>query len=58
MLVKIAKREDPDKTASSEKKQSEKGVNCLSRPFWQATCGRILEYLPYHIYPIYLENYA
>ena len=29
MLVRIANREDPDKTAL--------GLHCLSRPFWQAT---------------------
>ena len=35
-LVRIANREDPDQTASSEavlKKQSDLGLNCLSRPF-------------------------
>ena len=34
MLVRIANREDPDKTASSE---AGSGLHCLSRPFWQAT---------------------
>ena len=34
MLVRIANREDPDKTASEE---SYLGLCCLSRPFWQAT---------------------
>ena len=33
MLVKIANRVDPDQTASS----FDLGLNCLSRPFWQAT---------------------
>ena len=31
MLVRIAKREDPDQTAS------DLGLHCLSCPFWQAT---------------------
>ena len=31
MLIRIAKREDPDQTASSEvKKQSDLGLHCLS----------------------------
>ena len=37
MLVRIANREDPDQTASSEEKQSDLGLSCLSRPFWQTT---------------------
>ena len=32
MLVRIAKREDPDQTASSDL-----SLRCLSRHFWQAT---------------------
>ena len=35
LLVRIANREDPDQTASSEM-QSVLGLHCLSRPFWQA----------------------
>ena len=35
MLARIANREDPDQTASSQ--QSDLGLHCLSRPFWQAT---------------------
>ena len=33
MLARLANREDPDQTASSEIL----GLSCLSRPFWQAT---------------------
>ena len=36
MLVRITNREDPDQTAS-EKKQSDLGLCCLSRHFWQTT---------------------
>ena len=35
MLVIIANREYPDQTASQ--KQSDLGLHCLSRPFWQVT---------------------
>ena len=41
-LLRIANREDPDQTASSEaavKKQSDLGLHCLARPLWQATSG-------------------
>ena len=40
MLVRIANRDDPDQTASSEAvmKQSDLGLLCLSRPFKQTTC--------------------
>ena len=34
--VSIANREDPNQTASPEK-QSDLGLPCLLRPFWQAT---------------------
>ena len=34
-IVRIENREDPDQTAS--KKQSDQGLHCLSRQFWQAT---------------------
>ena len=34
MLVRITNRENPDQTAE---KQSDLGLRCLSRPFWQAT---------------------
>ena len=34
MLVRIANREDPDRTASSVFKQSDLGLHCLPRPFW------------------------
>ena len=38
MLVEIANREDPDKTAfQKQKRQSDLGPLCLSRPFGQAT---------------------
>ena len=41
MLVRIANKEDPDQTASSEavflQKQSDLGILCLSRHFCQAT---------------------
>ena len=37
MLVRIANREDPDQTASSDL-----GLLCLSRPFWLATSGKNL----------------
>ena len=33
MLARIANRKDPDQTAS----ESDLGLHCLSRPFWQAT---------------------
>ena len=33
ILVRIANREDADQTASSE--QSDLGLRCLSRTFWQ-----------------------
>ena len=40
-LVRKANREDPDMTASSERlllqKQSDLGLQNLSRPFWQVT---------------------
>ena len=36
MHVRIANREDPDKTASL-KEQSNLGLHCLSRPFMQPT---------------------
>ena len=39
MLVRIANREDPDQTASSEtvsEVQSDLGLPCLSRLLWQA----------------------
>ena len=49
MHVRIENREDPDQTASSGvlllQKQSDLGVHCLSRPFWQATGVKILEHL-------------
>ena len=36
--VRIANREDPDQTADEEAViQSDLGLHCLSRPFWQAT---------------------
>ena len=35
MLARIANREDPD-----GKKQSDLGLRCLSRPFWQALSVR------------------
>ena len=35
MLVRIVDREDPDQTLFQ--KQSDLGLWCLSRPFWQAT---------------------
>ena len=35
MLVRMANREDPDQTASSDL-----GLPCLFRPFWQATSVR------------------
>ena len=35
MLVRMTYREDPDQTASN--KQSNLGLRCLSRPFWQLT---------------------
>ena len=38
MLVRIAKREEPDQ------KQSDLFLQCLSRPFWQATILEDLEY--------------
>ena len=38
ILVRVANREDPDQTAS--KKQSDLGLRCLSRPFWQGTSVR------------------
>ena len=38
MFVRIANREDPDQTASSEAVRS--GLHCLSRPSWQATSIR------------------
>ena len=34
MLVRIENREDPDQTL---KKQSDLGLSCLSRSFWQGT---------------------
>ena len=53
MLVRIANRQDPDETASSEavcffrsslllQKQSDLGLHCLSRPFWQAISVQII----------------
>ena len=36
MLVRIANREDPDQTASSDEKQSDLGLHCLSMPFFFA----------------------
>ena len=39
MDVEIANREHPDQSAS-EQKQSDLGLPCLSRPFWQATSVR------------------
>ena len=36
MPVKLANREDPDQTASSEA-VSDLSLCCLSRPFWRAT---------------------
>ena len=45
MLVKIANRKDPDQTVLPQK-QSDLGLCCLSRRFWQATSVfEILEYL-------------
>ena len=38
MLFRLANREDPDQTDSSEAVWS--GSALLSRPFWQATSGR------------------
>ena len=38
MLVRIANREDPDQTASSD--TAGLGLYCLSRHFWQATSVR------------------
>ena len=35
MLIRIANREDPVQTASSDL-----GLHCLSRPFWQAASIR------------------
>ena len=35
MLARIANGEDPDQTASEA--QSDLGLHCLSRSFWQAT---------------------
>ena len=43
MLVRVANREDPDQTVL--KKQSDLGLPCLSRPFWQAISVQILEHL-------------
>ena len=37
-MLDIANREDPGQTAS--KKQSDLGLYCLSRPFWQTTSVR------------------
>ena len=39
MLVRIANRDDTDQTASEDqmKKQSDRGLHGLSRPFWQTT---------------------
>ena len=36
MLVRIANRDDVIRLLL--KKQSDLGLHCLSRPFWQATC--------------------
>ena len=35
MLVRVANREDPVRLLLQ--KQSDLGLHCLSRPFWQAT---------------------
>ena len=35
LLARIANREDPDKLLLP--KQSDLGLHCISRPFWQAT---------------------
>ena len=45
MLVRIANREGPD-----QKKQSDLGLPCLSRPFWHGFSVRNLR--TYTIYPI------
>ena len=37
ILVRIANREDPDRTASEDSLKSDLGLHCLSRSFWQAT---------------------
>ena len=42
MDVRIANRDNPDQTASSDL-----GLHCLSRLFCQATIFKILEHLPY-----------
>ena len=39
MFVRIANREDPDQTASSEA-VSDMGLHCLSKLFWPATSVR------------------
>ena len=43
MLARIANREDPDQTALE---QSDLGLHCLSRSFWQATSVEIFKHLP------------
>ena len=40
MSVRIANWEGPDQTASIQK-QSDLGLHCLSRPFWQTTSVQI-----------------
>ena len=47
VLVRIANREDPDKTASP----TDLGLFCLSRPFWQATSVQI-----FRTFTIYKSN--
>ena len=43
ILVRISNREDPDQTASSEAVwQSDLGLHCMSRPFWQASVQNFL----------------
>ena len=47
MLVRIAKREEPDQTAS-KKKQSDLGLCCLFMPFDMQLVFEILEHLRKH----------
>ena len=54
MPIRIANREDPDQTALQ--KQSDLGLHCLSRPFWQEIVFEILEHLPYFIFSLSEDN--
>ena len=51
MLVRIANREDPDQTASSDQP-------CLSRPFGMQLLFEILEHLPYCVRMVLVLWYA